>query len=293
MRRSFQDDFDEDAREAGVDFDLHAPSFDALERKARMLAERAASLDFREDRIKEAEEHLRLEAERIRRAAPDPEADGLTFGEVDDILRSSGARELFRRFSGDSRGHRKPMEEVDADEQLRLLSQAIRGEIVRHFGLGEVDQSAADGGRELLRQWVRSKIGAIGSDLVLSLVGIQKDSWSKYEVKAYGDSNPTMRDLQALAREETIAMLRPQMRQTLKEKEKEIVDLYRAHFTEELRKQVREQAVANARAYAAKMVGDVGERLAADALMSIFPFIGRMKALEQLGRDKQKLDEAP
>lgn len=292
MRRSFQDDFDGEAREAGVDFDRHAPSVEMLERKARALAERATHLDIREDRIQEAEEQLRLELERVRRAKPHPEADGLSFGEVDDLLASQGARELFRRFS-DDRGQRKPLQEVDADEQLRLLSQAIRGEIVRHFGLGEVDQNAADGGRELLRQWVRSKIGVIGSDLILSLVGIQKDSWSRYEVKAYGDSNPTMRDLQTLAREETVAMLRPQIRATLKEQEKEIVDLYRARFAEELRRQVGELAATNARAYAAKMISDVGERLAADALMSIFPFIGRIKALEQLGRDKQKLDEAP
>jgi hypothetical protein len=254
-------------------------------------ARREESLAWREEQVRIAEDRLREEVHERHLQSPHPQADGLTFGEVDEIMNAPGTRELFHRFGGMNR--KKPAEVIEDDEQLRLLAQAIRGEIVQHFGLGSSDADAASGGRELLRQWVHTKIGVISSDLILSLVGIQKGSFSQYEVKAYGDSNPTMRDLQVLAREETLNILRPQVRATLKEKEKEIVDLYRQHFASELRKQVQEMAAANARSYAQKMVGEVGERLAEDAILSIFPFIRRILAIQQLGKEPQKLDEAP
>lgn len=292
MRRNARDDeFEDDFAASGVDFDPHAPTTAELLAKAEAILRREGSISWREQEVQRAEERLLEERREAYRRAPHPQADGLSNGEVDSIMDARGTREMFQPFS---QVHRKvkPLEVVEGDEQLRLLTQAIRGEVIRHFGIGE-GTDAANGGRELLRQWVHSKIGVISSDLILSLVGIQKDSWSKYEVKAYGDSNPTMRDLQALAREEMLTILRPQVRAVLKEKEKEIVDLYRQHFASELRKQVQEQAAANARSYAQKMLSEVGERLAEDAIMSLFPFIKRIKALQQLGKEPEKLNEAP
>ena len=260
-----------------------------LRRMEAELLQRLGDVEAREADLEARAGRIRDEIQELRNSQPSRESPGLTNGQRDQILRSALA--AVARGAHDRKSTKKALEE---DPQLMAMADAIRREIVGHFGISGIDAKAEEAGREMLRQWTRKHIEVLGKDIILALCGIQKDSWQKLEIKGKYDSasNPLMHSLQQCAQAEAMEILKPQIREVFQAHEAEIVRIFKDTFASEMRKVVIERATTIARSYASDVITDASQSLTEGVIASMFPWISRWKAMRTLGLKIKPVDES-